>query len=99
MSAGSCCCCSILKGPLGGYKPGWELTACLQIATVSSHHCILYTFCFRYCCSILKGPLGGNKPGWELTASRTAPLPYSVTDSRVHFGDLIGSGAFGLVYK
>jgi hypothetical protein len=78
------------------HNDGLLSTAAGGFKVLSINSCTLNPPC---CCSILKGPLGGNKPGWELTACRTAPLPYSVGDSRVNFGDLIGSGAYGLVYK
>uniref|UniRef100_A0A383W1M2 Protein kinase domain-containing protein n=1 Tax=Tetradesmus obliquus TaxID=3088 RepID=A0A383W1M2_TETOB len=76
---------TMMRGPLGSNKPGWELTA-----------------------SMMRGPLGGNKPGWELTASRTAAAQpqgdaaaaaAAGSDARIHFGELIGSGSYGIVYK
>jgi hypothetical protein len=75
--------------------PSWRrlLLLPLLLLLLANHHC------FCCCCSLLRGPLGGNKPGWELTASRTASLLDVAGDSRVHFGDVIGSGSYGMVFK
>jgi hypothetical protein len=59
------------------------------------------------CCSIdvrishqqSRPPLGGAMAGWTLAGMSTSPFAGEVADATVEFGELLGSGSFGRVYK
>lgn len=44
-------------------------------------------------------PLGGAMAGWALCGMSTSPHAGEVADTSVEFGELLGSGSFGRVYK
>ncbi|WIA37005.1 hypothetical protein OEZ86_008242 [Tetradesmus obliquus] len=44
-------------------------------------------------------PLGGAMAGWALCGMSTSPHAGEVADASVEFGELLGSGSFGRVYK
>eukprot|EP00878_Enallax_costatus_P015115 GHUV01015827.1.p1 GENE.GHUV01015827.1~~GHUV01015827.1.p1 ORF type:complete len:582 (+),score=126.05 GHUV01015827.1:174-1748(+) len=44
------------------------------------------------------GPMATRR-GWELTSSLTSPQVGPVEDGRITFGDLLGAGSFGRVYR
>lgn len=60
-----------------------------------------------FCCSIdvrisqqtSRPPLGGAMAGWALCGMSTSPHAGEVADASVEFGELLGSGSFGRVYK
>ncbi|WIA34792.1 hypothetical protein OEZ86_013095 [Tetradesmus obliquus] len=92
-----------LPGPRGCFKQGSKEVAGAEIGDSSS------SADKSTGNTIMRGPLGGNKPGWELTASRTASAQpqgdaaaaaaAAGSDARIDFGELIGSGSYGMVYK
>lgn len=86
--------CSMLAFPYSRSQPGWRpglrqnWKECL----------LLLLLCSSPCCSLSHSPVA-DKRGWELTSTLTTPLMGQLTDSRIYFGDLLGAGSYGRVYK
>lgn len=90
---GACCCSTLLlRAQYGGVHYG-----CLCCAPLPSCSVDVRNSNQQFPDS--RPQVGGEMSGWEVACLKSCPFIGPISDSAVEFGELLGAGSFGRVYR